>query len=225
VTVSEESLGRPVQCPACGSTFKAKQAEPEPSPPREDEGFRFTPLSPKEAELDQPLPDTPPDENEPPRRWGRQFHEAALRKIKAPANALLSAGIITCVLGVVLIIVQGVLLWLMSRQNDEFQGFVVGPMGPLANWQIIIAVAAILVQLVGIGLGVVIIRGARRMKKLKGYRQSMTCSILSMLTVFVVGCPLSSCSLLGMPFGMWAVAAGIWSIVVLCKPEVKEAFS
>jgi hypothetical protein len=203
----------------------AKEADTGPSPPREDEAFRFTPLSPPEEKLDQPFPETLRDENEPPRRRGRQFHEAALRKIKAPANALLSAGIMSCVLGVILIIVQCVLLWFMSKQNDEFQGFVVGPMGPLANWQIIIAVAAILAQLVGIGLGVVIISGARRMKKLKGYRQSMTCSILSMLTVFVVGCPLSSCSLLGMPFGMWAVAAGIWSIVVLCKPEVKEAFS
>jgi hypothetical protein len=48
------------------------------------------------------------------------------------------------------------------------------------------------------------------MKQLKNYGLAMTGSIIAML-------PCSVCCLLGLPFG-------IWSLVVLNNPEVKEAF-
>jgi hypothetical protein len=223
VSVSEESIGGPVTCPACGSTFTAKPGETGSLPPKEEEGFRFTPLSSPEGKSDEAFPQAAEDESKPPERFGRKLHEAALRQIKSPASALLSAGILTCVMCPLLIILQGVLLWLVTRGDSIFPGFAAGPPS-LENLQIILAAGAILVQIVGIGLGITIIRGARSMKKLEGYRRSMTCSILSMVTVFVLACPCSSCTVLGLPFGMWAVAAGIWSIVALCKPEVKEAF-
>lgn len=57
-------------------------------------------------------------------------------------------------------------------------------------------------------IGVLIIVGGAKMRKLESYGLAMAASILS-----IVCCP--CCVGLG---------AGIWSLVVLCKPEVKAAF-
>ena len=56
-----------------------------------------------------------------------------------------------------------------------------------------------------------IVLGALKMKKCQSYGLAMTASILCIL------CDCISCCCLGL-------GAGIWSIVVLCKPEVKAAF-
>jgi hypothetical protein len=52
--------------------------------------------------------------------------------------------------------------------------------------------------------------GAIKMKKLESYGLAMTASILALL-------PCSLCCIIGLPIG-------IWSLVVLSKPEVKSAF-
>ena len=57
---------------------------------------------------------------------------------------------------------------------------------------------------------IVILIGALKMKKCQSYGLAMTASILCIL------CDWGCCCL--------GVGAGIWSIVVLCKPEVKAAF-
>jgi hypothetical protein len=57
----------------------------------------------------------------------------------------------------------------------------------------------------------VIIYGALQMKNLKSYGLAMTSSVLGMI-------PCSPCCLVGLPIG-------IWSLIVLMKPEVKSAFS
>src|SRR5262249_33906836 len=75
----------------------------------------------------------------------------------------------------------------------------------------IFGLVGIIYAVVGIIAGVFIIIGAAKMKKLKGYTYSMVSSILAMIPLT------SACCILGLPFG-------IWSIVVLCKPEVKDAF-
>ena len=56
-----------------------------------------------------------------------------------------------------------------------------------------------------------IVLGALKMKKCQSYGLAMTASILCIL------CDCIGCCCLGL-------GAGIWSIVVLCKPEVKAAF-
>jgi len=48
------------------------------------------------------------------------------------------------------------------------------------------------------------------MKKLTGYKYAVTSSILAMI-------PVGPCWMIRVPFG-------VWSMVVLCKPEVKDAF-
>lgn len=63
--------------------------------------------------------------------------------------------------------------------------------------------------LVGI-VAIIIIMGALKMKSLQSYGLAMTSSILAMI-------PCLSCCIIGLPIG-------IWSIVVLSKPEVKSAF-
>lgn len=64
--------------------------------------------------------------------------------------------------------------------------------------------------LFAVAIGVVILMGATKMKRLENYGFAMAASILAML-------PCSACCLIGLPIG-------IWSLVVLSKPEVKSAF-
>lgn len=59
-------------------------------------------------------------------------------------------------------------------------------------------------------VGTLITMGAAKMKKLNSYGFAMTACILAMI-------PAINCCLLGLPFGIWA-------LVVLNKPEVKDAF-
>lgn len=77
------------------------------------------------------------------------------------------------------------------------------------------AIAGILVGggvgFIGLAGAALIIFGAIKMKKLENYTLVMVASIIAMVPY------LSSCCLLGLP-------AGIWSLVVLNKPEVKGAF-
>ena len=67
-------------------------------------------------------------------------------------------------------------------------------------------------SVLGLAIGSAIIVGILKMMKLQSYGFAMTATILAMIPC------LSPCCLLGLPFG-------IWGIVILCKPEVKEAFA
>jgi hypothetical protein len=65
-------------------------------------------------------------------------------------------------------------------------------------------------DIIGFLLGFVIAFGGLKMKNMQSYGLAMTASILAML-------PCSCCCIIGLPLG-------IWSLVVLMKPEVKAAF-
>lgn len=56
----------------------------------------------------------------------------------------------------------------------------------------------------------IVIFGATRMKQLKNYPLAIAASILAML-------PCSACCILGLPIG-------IWSLVVLCNRDIRDAF-
>jgi hypothetical protein len=71
--------------------------------------------------------------------------------------------------------------------------------------------AAIVLGLIQAAIGGLTIFGAIKMKNLESYGLAMTCSILNLLPC------LSGCCFVGLPIG-------IWSLVVLMKPEVKSAF-
>lgn len=83
-----------------------------------------------------------------------------------------------------------------------------GPQGAQMMTQGAVGIAG---AIVGIVIGVVIIMGALKMKKLESYGFAMGASIIAMIPC------ISPCCLIGLPIG-------IWSLVVLNKPEVKSAF-
>ena len=65
--------------------------------------------------------------------------------------------------------------------------------------------------IIGLALDGLVIMGALKMKNLQQYGLAMAASIVAMLPCISLGC------CVGLP-------AGIWSLVVLSKPEVKSAF-
>ena len=71
--------------------------------------------------------------------------------------------------------------------------------------------AAIVAAIIGSVIGIVVILGATKMKNLQAYGLALASSILAMIPC------ISPCCLLGLPIGIWAV-------VVLSNPEVKQAF-
>ena len=66
--------------------------------------------------------------------------------------------------------------------------------------------------LIGIAIGVVILLGALKMKKLESYGFAMAAAILAMIPC------ISPCCILGLPFGIWA-------LVVLLDESVKASFT
>jgi len=69
----------------------------------------------------------------------------------------------------------------------------------------------IVLNLVGVAIGVVILLVALKMKRLEAYNWAMASSILALAPC------ISPCCIVGLPIGIWA-------LVVLAKPEVKGAF-
>jgi hypothetical protein len=126
----------------------------------------------------------------------------ALGRVKGPAIALM----ITAILGIICqavglanhLLGAGALPAQQQAQLPAFVGLLLGPLGTI-------------LCVVGILMGVVVLLGALKMKKLEGRALALTASILAMVP------GLSPCCVLGLPFGIWA-------LVVLSKPEVKTAF-
>jgi hypothetical protein len=69
----------------------------------------------------------------------------------------------------------------------------------------------IVTAILGVIMSVLVLYGALRMKKLSGYNWAMTAAILALIPC------IGPCCLAGIPIGIWA-------LVVLSKPEVKDAF-
>lgn len=88
-----------------------------------------------------------------------------------------------------------------AGSSDEFSKMIQGMSGGPLN---------ILMQVAALGAGVLILFGGIKMKSLQTYGLCMTASIVAML-------PFSCCCIIGLPLG-------IWSLVVLSKPEVKNGF-
>lgn len=98
----------------------------------------------------------------------------------------------------------GVGLGAMAANNNNGGG------GPPAAQMMMHGGISIAVGLLGVVIQGVILAGAVKMQKLESYGLAMTAAILSML-------PCSICCLVGMP-------VGIWALVVLNDPYVKNSF-
>ena len=69
----------------------------------------------------------------------------------------------------------------------------------------------LLINLVGCILGVVVLLGTIQMRKLENYRVALAASVIATLSCFS-------------PWFLLAVPFGIWALVVLCNPRVRDAF-
>jgi hypothetical protein len=242
--VPDELMGKRVKCPGCKMIFTA--TPPGAAPPEDSSARRPRPGQKSEEAVRRKRAAPPPDDDEdededqeeqprvrkkaahrreedyedeedededeedeeeeevrPRRRRSRRgFSRRAADAVKAPATALMILGILGLVcdgaaLGINLLGV-GFAAQMGDKNQELFSSLFGGTFGMIQ------AIAGLL-----IGLSMTL--GAIKMKKLQGYKNAITISILAMIPV------VSPCCLLGLPFG-------IWSIVVLSKPEVKDAF-
>jgi hypothetical protein len=143
-------------------------------------------------------------------------HETALQRVKTPAVALMVTAILNIILALWSLVqmmfsspdLQQVNSELAQLNNPQIEQFVqkmlhlmYGPLG----------IVNILVEL---AISVLILAGAKKMKSLRSYEFALAAAALS-----TVPCLTPCCGyLLGLVFG-------IWSLVVLRKPEVKSHFS
>lgn len=131
---------------------------------------------------------------------------AAFEQVNGPAIGLM----VVAILG---FLAQATsLVWRLgfsALTASQAEGPFGGTSGPLAF--LYSATFAVVSAILGTAVGILILLGAVKMKKLENYGLAMTASIIAMIPCF------SPCCLLGLPLGIWAV-------VVLSKPEVKSAF-
>jgi hypothetical protein len=210
VKVPDELLGRQVRCPGCRAVFTTQADEAPAAAPRDrEEDFeertrrQAPPEEPNEYEEEEY------EEEERPRRRRRSRSRRARDAVMAPAIALLVTGILGILaglghLGLGLLVGQqpppppqrpG-----PPGQQEVFQksftvGFYVGKYGPGV------------LSLLG---GSVIILGAVSMMRLSAYGFAMFTAVFAML-------PCHCSCLLGLPFGIWAM-------IVLNRPEVRNSF-
>jgi predicted Zn finger-like uncharacterized protein len=218
--VPDNLLGQRVKCPRCQTTFTATAPGPDepeggyteeparparrPAPPPEDEDAGSDEGPDEGRPRRRVRYDEEEDEDRPPRRVRRRSSEA-FSAVAGPATALMVVGILDIVIGIVSLLLRVAGVGLAAA----------GPAGPgrgagnadLAAQMMFGVVASILT----ICLGGVITAGAVQMKNLRSYGFAMTTCILAMI-------PCINCCLLGLPFG-------IWGLVVINKPGVKDAFS
>jgi hypothetical protein len=126
----------------------------------------------------------------------------AAQRLSAPATAL----IVTGVLGVI-----AQVLGMVANVAQMNMGAAMAPRGEAAVPMMFGTGISLAMGAVGIGLSVLVIVGATKMKNLESFSLAMAAAIIAM-----VPCT-SPCCLLGLPFGIWA-------LVVLNDSSVKAAF-
>lgn len=149
----------------------------------------------------------------PPVSTQSDERQVALRRVKAPAVALMVTAILNILLGVWSLVrmtlfppnLQQLDSELQQLNNPQLQEFVqkmlhmtYGPFGIASS-------------ILGLVLSVLILIGAFKMQSLRSYEFSMTAAILAMIPC------LTPCCVIGLPFGIWAVVA-------LSRPGVKSQF-
>ena len=207
--VPDNLLGKSVKCPKCQTTFTAEldgPAEPERIVKEPSRASSRRPSPPVEEE-DEELPPEDEEEEERPRRRRRRRRRSSAEAesaVAGPAIALMIVGGIAlglAILGLVLNLLGVGLLAANPR----------GMAGPQQADSTARMFGSVVGGIIGICYGGIITSGAVKMKNLSSYGYAMTACIVAML-------PCSLCCLLGLPFG-------IWGLVVINKPEVKDAFS
>lgn len=139
----------------------------------------------------------PPDFQQPPGNTAAD----ALQKVNAPAIALLVTAGVGAGLQVIALILNILGVGLGAAEGSD-EGAIVMIQGGVG----------VLQSIIGIIIAIVIWMGASKMRQLRSHGFAITASILAMIPC------ISPCCIIGLPFGIWA-------LVVLLKPEVKQAFT
>jgi phage FluMu protein Com len=198
------TVGRQAQCPECGaiSTVPEASAASEPSPSPFAHSAGGNPFgAPPAAEVDGP--ENPYQSPASPAYLPPGQADAfAAQRVSGPATAL----IVTAILGIIIQVAaiamnaaqMGMGPMIRQRHNEMFPMMLQGGAGVAGG-------------VIGTVVGIVVLIGAMKMKKLESYSFAMAAAILA-----IVPCT-SPCCWLGLPFGIWA-------LVVLGDGSVKAAF-
>jgi len=131
---------------------------------------------------------------------------AAEAMVSSPSVGLIVTGILNIITGLV-----GAIFNMAGMNRIPFEG---GNAPPGVNPEMLRMFSGgmgTVFNLVGVAVGVVVLLGALKMKKLESREWSMASAIMAMIPC------ISPCCIVGVPIGIWA-------LVVLNKPEVKNAF-
>ena len=200
--VPEGLLGSAVKCPKCMTTFTAElpppqSVRPDLPPPEESPPIRIREDADDFGGEDEDRP-----RRRRRRRRGRDYGDAEA-EVSGPAIALMVVSGLS---------IAGALVDLVFRVINLALG-TSGPLGRMSKAPDF-AIGTVLgggFDLFSAFLAVVILVGAIKMKNLRAYGLALTACVLAIV-------PIHCCCILGIPFG-------IWGLVVLNKPEVKDAFS
>lgn len=201
--IPDDSAGQQVQCPECHAVMESP--EQGNAGRRSGEGVAGQPFG-SEGRGPQPTQGEPFYQGGPPgaTSYGQQAmaigSEVAAARVSGPATALLVTGIV------------GLVLQLLGVLGNLLQ-VGVGAAGnrPDAIEQVASGTVGLGMGVVAIGLSILVIVGASRMKNLENYGLSMTAAIVAMIPC------IGPCCLIGLPFGIWA-------LIVLNDPRVRDAF-
>jgi hypothetical protein len=133
--------------------------------------------------------------------------------VTAPAVAMLIVGIVFALFGL-LGVLGAALGWTAEALNQNRGGMPPELARMMENMNVPLAVTIFLVHLAVAGL---VIFTSIKMRKLEGYTLAILSSILIMVPGVTPCFFCIPCCIAGLP-------VGIWSLIVLLKPEVKSAF-
>jgi hypothetical protein len=210
--IPDKLMGRMVRCPSCHKAFEAAesaggQTEPEDSVsagPGKDAGAGYS-INPARTVSPKVVFDSDDvDDDEPvarKRRRRRGDGSAAL----APAISLLCVAVLSLILS----LIYGAFQLLVVAKNlpppppgmDEARK---------AGYEIGVRVGAYGFPIAFLLWTIFVLAGSIQMLRLRSYGLAITGAVVALL-------PCNPGCILGLPFGIWA-------IIVLAKPEVKEAF-
>jgi predicted Zn finger-like uncharacterized protein len=194
--VPDDLLGKLVRCPSCKTTFTAGES----GEIREEEVPARQPKQATHNEDDE----NDLDEGERPRKRLRRSRRGDGSAAQAPAGTLLFVAVLSLLLA---LFMDAKNFLVGPQQMPAPQGADPAFKNALDEVDTKIGYAALVVATIW---PVIVLAGAIQMLRLQTYWLAMTGSIVALLP-----CNLGCC--LGLPFGIWA-------IVALLKPEVKDAF-
>ena len=153
--------------------------------------------------MSEPMYSPPPPPIVPPPTSGA----GAAQQVQGPALGLLITGIIGIVLNLISLAMNALGAGMSglsgmggsSGATDRYMQYMSGGVG-------------IVSAVIGLGVSAFVIWAALQMKQLRNWNMSVAASIVAMIPC------IGPCCLIGIPIG-------IWSVIVLMKPEVKAAFT